>query len=74
MQNCLLVRYGTAGRSFTKQHKQLLQANDKLYDGMELHTKTSGSALSMETIKQTHKIMMDKEKYQDEKDVLVGEY
>ena len=41
---------------------------------MELHTKTSGSPLSMETIKQTHKIMMDKEKYQDEKDVLVGEY
>ena len=63
-----------AGRSFTKQHKQLLQANDKLCDGMESHTKTSGSPLSMETIKQTHKIMMDKEKYQDEKDVLVGEY
>ena len=23
----------------TKQRKQLLQANDKLYEGMELHTK-----------------------------------
>ena len=28
-----------AGRSFTKQRKQLLQANDKLYEGTELHTK-----------------------------------
>ena len=28
-----------AGRSFTKQHKQLLQSNHKLYEGMELHTK-----------------------------------
>ena len=28
-----------AGRSFTKQHKRLLQANHKLYEGMELHTK-----------------------------------
>ena len=27
------------GTSFTKQRKQLLQANDKLYEGMELHTK-----------------------------------
>ena len=28
-----------AGRSFTKQLKQLLQANDKWYKGMELHTR-----------------------------------
>ena len=28
-----------AGRSFIKQRKQLLQANDKLYEGMEIHTK-----------------------------------
>ena len=28
-----------AGRSFTKQHKQLLQANDKLFEGMEIHIK-----------------------------------
>ena len=26
-------------RSFTKQRKQLLQADDKLYEGMELLTK-----------------------------------
>ena len=26
------------GRSFPKQHKQLLQANDKLYEGKELPT------------------------------------
>ena len=28
-----------AGRFFTKQCKQLLQVNDKLYEGMQLHTK-----------------------------------
>ena len=28
-----------AGRFFTKQRKQLLQANDKLYEGVELRTK-----------------------------------
>ena len=52
----------------TKQHKKLLQANDKLYEGMELPTKTSDLPLSSETIKQTHKIMMDGE------DILTGEY
>ena len=60
-------------RSFTKQGKQHLQANDKLYEGMELHKKTSGSPLNIEIIKQSHKIMMHKEKHQDGKDVLVGE-
>ena len=28
-----------SGRHFTKQRKQILQANDKLYEGMELPTK-----------------------------------
>ena len=28
-----------AGRFFTKQRKQLLQANDKLYEGVKLRTK-----------------------------------
>ena len=60
-----------AGRSFTKQRKQLLQANDKMYEGMEFHTKKSGFTLNIEIIKQTHKITME---YRDGKDVLVGEY
>ena len=51
-----------------KQHKKFLQANDKLYEGMELPTKTSGLSLNTEIIRQTHKIMMDG------KDILVGEY
>ena len=50
----------------TKQRKQLLQANDKLYEGMELHTKKHQILpLNIEIIKQTLKIMMDKEKHQD---------
>ena len=36
--------------------------------------KTSGSPLNTEIIKQTHKIMMDKEKHRYGKDVLDGEY
>ena len=36
--------------------------------------KTSGSLLNIETIKQTHKIMTDKLKHRDEKDLFVGEY
>ena len=36
--------------------------------------KTSGSPLNIEIIKQTHNIIMDKERHQDGKDVLVGEY
>ena len=36
--------------------------------------KTSSSLLNVKTIKQTQKIMMGKEKNQDGKDVLVGEY
>ena len=54
-------------RHFTKQRKQFLQANDKLYEGMELPTPNIKP--SSEIIKQTHKIMMD-----GEKDVLAGEY
>ena len=63
----------SAGRSLAKQYKRLLQANDKLYKGRELHKKTSGSPLNIETIKQTHKIMIDKARHRDGKDVLVGE-
>ena len=33
-----------SGRSFTKQRKQLLQVNDKLYEGMELPTKNIRSS------------------------------
>ena len=36
--------------------------------------KTSGSSLNTEIIKQTHKIMMDKQKHRHGKDVLAGEY
>ena len=53
-----------AGRSFNKQPKQLLQENDKLYEGMELHTKNirfSPEHRDHQVIKQTHKIMMGKE-------------
>ena len=55
-----------SGESFTKQ--QLLQANDKLYGGLELPTKTSDLPLNTKIISQTHKIIMDGE------DILVGEY
>ena len=55
-----------SGGSFTKQ--QLLQANDKLYGGLELPTKTSDLPLNTKIISQTHKIMMDGE------DILVGGY
>ena len=32
------------GRSFTKQRKQFLEANDKLYEGVELPTKNIRSS------------------------------
>ena len=54
--------------SETKQHKQFLQANNELYEGMELPTKKSDLPLNTEIIKQTHKIMMDRE------DILMGKY
>ena len=57
------------GRYFIKQRKQFLKANGKLYEGVELPTKTSGLTLSTEIIKQTHKIMMD-----GKKDILAREY
>ena len=53
--------------SGTKQHKQFLQINDKLYKGMELPKKISDLPLNTETIQQTHKIMMDGE------NILVGD-
>ena len=53
-------------RSFTKQLKQLLQANDKRFESIELIT--SDLLLNTKIIKQTHNIMIDG------KDVLVGEY
>ena len=58
-----------SGRHLTKQRKQFLQANDKLYEGVELPTKTLDLSLNTEIIKQAHGLMME-----DEKDVLAGEY
>ena len=49
-----------SGRHFTKQRKQFLQANDKLYEGVELPTKNIRSSTGL---------MME-----DEKDLLAGEY
>ena len=49
-----------SGRHLTKQRKQFLQANDKLYEGVELHTKNIRSSTGL---------MME-----DEKDLLAGEY
>ena len=57
------------GRRLTKQRKQFLQANDKLYGGMEFLQKTLDLPLNTETIKQTDELMME-----DEKDVLAEEY
>ena len=54
--------------SGNKQHKQFLQANNKLCEGMELPTKNTRSSLNTEIIRQTHKIMMDEE------DILMGKY
>ena len=56
-------------RSFTKQRTQFFQANNKLYEGVGLSTKTLDLPLNTETIKQAHGLMME-----DEKDVLVEEY
>ena len=49
-----------SGRGLIKQ--QLLQANDKLYESVELHTKTLDIPLNTEIIKQTHGLMMEDEK------------
>ena len=53
MINLLWVIYGIylRERGLTKQ--QLLQANDKLYESVELHTKTLDIPLDTEIIKQT---------------------
>ena len=50
-----------AGRSFTKQRKQFLQGNDKLYNGMKFHKKNMRPS-------------PESRNYQDGKDVLVEEY
>ena len=57
-----------SGRHFTKQWKQFLQANDKLYESMELPTQNIRSSTEHRD-RQAHGLMME-----DEKDVLVGEY
>ena len=56
-------------RSFTKQCKQFLQANDKLFQGMELPTKNIRPSTEHWDHQANTQIMM-----KDEKDVLVGEY
>ena len=59
-----------SGMQFTKQRKQFLQANDKLYESVELPTKKKlDLALNTEIIRQAHGLMME-----DQKDILVGEY
>ena len=57
------------GRRLTKQSRQFLQANDKLYEGLELPTKNIDLPLNTEIIRQTYGLMMEVEK-----DVLAGEY
>ena len=61
------------GSSFTKR-KRLLQAIDKLMRAWNYIQKASCSHLNIKMIKQAYKIMMQKEKHQDRKDVLVGVY
>ena len=56
------------GKHFTKQRKRFLQANDKLYEGVELPTKNIRSSTEHRDY-QAHGLMME-----DEKDILVGEY
>ena len=56
-----------SGRSFTKQRKQFLQGNDKLYEGMELPTKNIRSS----TEHRDHKA--NTQDHMDGKDVLAGE-
>ena len=56
-----------SGRHFTKQRKQFLQANDKLYEGVELPTKNIDLPLNTEIMRQVYGLMME-----DEKDVLAG--
>ena len=46
-----------------------MQTNDKLYEGVELPTKTLDLPLNTEIIRQAHGLMME-----EEKDVLAGEY
>ena len=55
-----------SGRHLTKQ--QFLQANDKLYEGVNYLQKTSDLSLNTDIIKQAHRVMME-----DEKEVLGGD-
>ena len=48
-------------RHLTKRRKQLLQANDKLYEGIQLPKKTD-LPLDTEIIRQAHGLMMEDEK------------
>ena len=58
-----------SGGHFTKQRKQFLQTNDKLYKGAELHTKNIRSATKHRDYQAITWVMME-----DEKDVLAWEY
>ena len=43
-----------SGRHLTKQRKQFLQANDKLYEGVELPTKNIDLPLNTEIMRQVY--------------------
>ena len=58
-----------SGGHFTKQRKQFLQTNDKLYKSAELHTKNIRSATKHRDYQAITWVMME-----DEKDVLAWEY
>ena len=49
-------------RHLTKRRKQLLQAKDKLYDGIQLPKKALDLPLDTEIIRQAHGLMMEDEK------------
>ena len=75
MQNFLWMIYGIYFRQFlpnnaSKFSRQMINCT-RAWNYIQ---KASNFPLNIETIKQRHKIMMDKEKHQDGKDVLVGEY
>ena len=63
-----------AGRFFTKQASNFYRKMINCMRAWNYVQKTSGSPLSIETIKQTHKIMMDNEEHRNGKDVLVAGY
>ena len=70
MQNFVWMIYGNYSKNILYQTtKQLLQTNDKLYEGMELPKNTSDFPLSTKITRQTRTTLME-----DEKDVLGEEY